>query len=139
LRQAQKMEAVGQLAGGVAHDFNNLLTAITGHADLLRVSDLDASSREDVEAILGASASATALVRQLLAFGRKQILRPETLDLSVVVGDVVPMLRRLIGEHIALVTDLAVDLDSVRADPNQIEQVIVNLAVNARDAMADGG
>jgi two-component system cell cycle sensor histidine kinase/response regulator CckA len=140
LRQAQKMEAVGQLAGGVAHDFNNLLTAITGHADLLRVGLTDDDpTREDVEAILQASASATALVRQLLAFGRKQILRPETLDLSGVVNDVVPMLRRLIGEHIALVTDLGAGLESVRADPNQIEQVIVNLSVNARDAMPDGG
>ncbi|HJS42352.1 MAG TPA: PAS domain S-box protein [Gemmatimonadales bacterium] len=139
-RQAQKMEAVGQLAGGIAHDFNNLLTAILGNTQLLlRELPPGDEKRHDVEEIRKASERAASLTRQLLAYSRRQMLRPETLDLNVVVADMERMLRRLIGEHIALVTVLAPDLGSVRADPNQIEQVLVNLAVNARDAMPDGG
>jgi len=139
-RQSQKMEAVGQLAGGIAHDFNNLLTAILGNTQLL-LRDLPPgdSKRGDVEEIRKASERAASLTRQLLAYSRRQMLQPEVLDLNVVVAEMDRMLRRLIGEHIALVTVLAPDLGRVRADPNQIEQVIVNLAVNARDAMPDGG
>ena len=139
-RQAQKMEAVGQLAGGIAHDFNNLLTAILGNTQLL-LRDLPPgdSMRSDVEEIRKASERAASLTRQLLAYSRRQMLQPEVLDLNMVVGEMDKMLRRLIGEHIALVTVLAPDLGRVRADPNQIEQVLVNLAVNARDAMANGG
>jgi PAS domain S-box-containing protein len=139
-RQAQKMEAVGQLAGGIAHDFNNLLTAILGNTQLL-LRELPAGDekRQDVEEIRKASERAASLTRQLLAYSRRQMLQPETLDLNVVVADMERMLRRLIGEHIVLVTVLAPDLSPVRADPNQIEQVLVNLAVNARDAMPDGG
>ncbi|HWC73954.1 MAG TPA: PAS domain S-box protein [Gemmatimonadales bacterium] len=139
-RQSQKMEAVGQLAGGIAHDFNNLLTAILGNTQLL-LRDLPPgdAKRQDVEEIRKASERAASLTRQLLAYSRRQMLQPEVLDLNVVVADMDRMLRRLIGEHIALVTVLAPDLGHVRADPNQIEQVLVNLAVNARDAMPDGG
>jgi len=139
-RQSQKMEAVGQLAGGIAHDFNNLLTAILGNAQLL-LRDLPAgdAKRGDVEEIRKASERAASLTRQLLAYSRRQMLQPVVLDLNVVVAEMDKMLRRLIGEHIALATVLAPDLGRVRADPNQIEQVIVNLAVNARDAMTEGG
>ncbi|HYX83020.1 MAG TPA: PAS domain S-box protein, partial [Gemmatimonadales bacterium] len=139
-RQSQKMEAVGQLAGGIAHDFNNLLTAILGNTQLL-LRDLPPGDvkRSDVEEIRKASERAASLTRQLLAYSRRQMLQPEVLDLNVVVADMDRMLRRLIGEHIALATVLAPDLGHVRADPNQIEQVIVNLAVNARDAMPDRG
>src|SRR5258705_7376214 len=139
-RQSQKMEAVGQLAGGIAHDFNNLLTAILGNTQLL-LRDLPPGDamRGDVEEIRKASERAAVLTRQLLAYSRRQMLQPEILDLNVVVGEMDRMLRRLIGEHIALVAVPTPDLGRVRADPNQIEQVIVNLAVNARDAMPDGG
>ena len=139
-RQAQKMEAVGQLAGGIAHDFNNLLTAILGNTQLL-LRDLPPGDamRGDVEEIRKASERAASLTRQLLAYSRRQMLQPEVLDLNVVVAEMDKMLRRLIGEHIALVTVLSPDLGRVRADPNQIEQVLVNLAVNARDAMANVG
>ncbi len=140
LRQAQKMEAVGRLAGGIAHDFNNLLTAITGYTDLL-LMDLPeggAAHREVLE-IRKAGDRAASLTRQLLAFSRRQVLQPKVLDLNQVVMDMEKMLRRLIGENIELVTALADDLGYVKADPGQIEQVIVNLAVNARDAMPNGG
>src|SRR6266498_2394674 len=139
-RQSQKMEAVGQLAGGIAHDFNNLLTAILGNTQLL-LRDLPPgdSKRGDVEEIRKASERAASLTRQLLAYSRRQMLQPVVLDLNVVVAEMDKMLHRLIGEHIALVAVLAADLGRVRADPNQIEQVVVNLAVNARDAMPDGG
>src|SRR6266566_3119134 len=139
-RQSQKMEAVGQLAGGIAHDFNNLLTAILGNTQLL-LRDLPPgdAKRGDVEEIRKASERAASLTRQLLAYSRRQMLQPEVLDLNGVVAEMDRMLRRLIGEHIALVTVLAPELGRVRADPNQLEQVIVNLAVNARDAMPDGG
>src|SRR5262249_25761526 len=139
-RQSQKMEAVGQLAGGIAHDFNNLLTAILGNTQLLlRDLPVGDAKREDVEEIRKASERAASLTRQLLAYSRRQMLQPVVLDLTVVVAEMDKMRRRLIGEHIALATVLAPVLGRVRADPNQLEQVIVNLAINARDAMPNGG
>ena len=140
LRQSQKMEAVGRLAGGVAHDFNNLLTAISGYSDLLlhRLPEYS-TLRRDVEEIRKAGDRAAALTRQLLAFSRRQVLQPKVLDLNAVVTNMGQMLRRLVGEDIALSTDLSPSLSRVNVDPGQIEQVIVNLALNARDAMPDGG
>ena len=140
LRQAQKIEAVGRLAGGVAHDFNNLLTIVTGYSDLVleRLGATDAM-RAYVEEIKKAGERAASLTRQLLAFGRRQVLAPQVLDLNAVVTNVDKMLRRLIGENIELTTVLAPELGRVKADPGQIEQVILNLAVNARDAMPQGG
>ena len=140
LRQSQKMEAVGRLAGGVAHDFNNLLTAISGYSDLLlQRLPYYSTLRRDVEEIRKAGDRAAALTRQLLAFSRRQVLQPKVLDLNAVVKNMGQMLRRLIGEDIELSTDLSPSLSRVKADPGQIEQVIVNLAVNARDAMPGGG
>src|SRR5947209_2102464 len=140
LRQSQKIEAIGQLAGGVAHDFNNLLTAITGYSDLImrRLPQDDLIRRHVIE-IKRASDRAAALTRQLLAFSRKQMLQPKVIDLNSVVTDIDKMLRRLIGEDIDLLTVLDHTLGSVKADPGQLEQVIINLAVNARDAMPKGG
>jgi len=140
LRQAQKLEAVGRLAGGIAHDFNNLLTTILGYSDLLlRGHPEDAELQDDVGEIRKASERAAALTRQLLAFSRKQVIEPRVIDLNALVVESSRMLRRLIGEDIELSTRLAPDLPTVRADPVQIEQVIVNLVVNARDAMPGGG
>jgi len=138
--QAQRMEAVGRLAGGIAHDFNNLLTAILGTAELL-LEDLPATDprRVDVEEIRKAGSRAADLTRQLLAFSRSQVLEPKVLDPNVMVADMDKLLRRLIGEDVELRTILAPDVGAVRADPGQLEQVIVNLAVNARDAMPKGG
>jgi signal transduction histidine kinase len=140
LRQAQKMEAVGQLAGGVAHDFNNLLTVIKSFGELL-LQDMPEGSpqREDVLEITAAADRAAALTRQLLAVSRRQVLKPEVLDVNAVVSGVMTMLARLIGPDIRCLAVLHPELASVRADPGQIEQVILNLAVNARDAMPDGG
>ena len=140
LRQSQKMEAIGRLAGGVAHDFNNLLTAINGYADIIiaRLSG-DDSIRQDAEEIRKAGKRAAMLTSQLLAFSRRQVLQTRVLNLNEVITDSINMLRRLIGEDIDLVTRLDDDLEWVKADPGQIEQVIMNLAVNARDAMPRGG
>jgi len=139
-RQAQKMEAVGKLAGGVAHDFNNLLTAIIGYSDLnlqqLPPGDL---RRSDIEEIKKAGQRASALTRQLLAFSRKQVLEPRVLDLNHTVSDMHKMLQRLIGEDIQLDPVLDPALGRTKADPGQVEQILMNLAVNARDAMPDGG
>ena len=139
-RQAQKMEAIGQLAGGVAHDFNNLLTAIQGYGSMLAEEfDSDSPHREDVGEILHAATRAASLTRQLLAFSRQQVLAPRALNLGDSVCAIEPMLRRLIGEHIDLQTRIDPDVGQVLADFGQIEQVILNLAVNARDAMPNGG
>jgi two-component system, cell cycle sensor histidine kinase and response regulator CckA len=138
--QAQKMEAVGQLAGGVAHDFNNLLTIITGYSDLVLAGlDHRDDTRAMIEEIHKAGERAASLTRQLLAFSRKQVLQPRVLDLNDLVADVQKMLGRLIGEDIQLFTTLSPSLGPVKADPGQIEQILVNLAVNARDAMPGGG
>jgi len=140
-RQSQKMEAIGQLAGGVAHDFNNLLTVITGNAELLlEGSKLESrQTHECLQDIKQAGLKAAALTRQLLAFSRKQLMAPEVLDLNYLITNLQKMLRRLIGEDVNLTTDLAPELWRVKADPGQIEQVLLNLAVNSRDAMPQGG
>ena len=140
LRQAQKMDAVGRLAGGVAHDFNNLLTVIGGYSQHL----LDSTSPEDpkrnaLEQILKASNRAAALTSQLLAFGRKQVLRPQLINLNHLLTNMEALLRRVMGEHITFHAVLSKTEISVKADPNQLEQVLINLAANARDAMPDGG
>ncbi len=140
LRQSQKIEAVGRLAGGVAHDFNNLLTAIIGYSELaFRRMTPDDPIRGNLEEIKKAADRAADLVRQLLSFSRKQVLQPKVLDLNSVVTNMDKMSRRLIGEDIELVTILGSDLGRVKADPGQIEQIIMNLAVNSRDAMPQGG
>lgn len=139
-RQAQKMEAVGHLAGGVAHDFNNLLTAIIGYCDLslrrLKPNDI---VRRNIEEVKKAGERAAGLTRQLLAFSRKQILQPKVLDINEVVADTLKMLSRLIGENVQLSSTFDPALGLVKADPGQIEQVLINLVVNARDAMPHGG
>jgi PAS domain S-box-containing protein len=140
LLQAQKMEAIGQLAGGVAHDFNNLLTATGGYAQQLRDEiPIGDPKRADLDQIVAASERGATLVRQLLAVSRRQVLQPRVLDLNGLVQGIVPMLRRLLGERIELTVALAEHLGHVMTDPGQIEQVILNLAVNARDAMPNGG
>jgi len=140
LRQTTKMEAVGRLAGGIAHDFNNLLTAIQGYGELA-LSRLEPGDpqRWELEEIQRAAERAAALTRQLLTFGRRGLLQPQAVDVNAVVSDVEMMLRRLIGEDVELVTDLDPGLGTVRADAGHVEQVLMNLAVNARDAMRDGG
>jgi two-component system cell cycle sensor histidine kinase/response regulator CckA len=140
LHQAQKMESIGRLAGGVAHDFNNLLTVMTGYAEMVRETLPPANpSRGDLEELLKAAERAASLTRQLLAFARKQIMEPHVLYLNDLILDMDRLLRRLIGEDIELVTRTASDLGLVKVDQSQIEQVLVNLAVNARDAMPQGG
>jgi two-component system cell cycle sensor histidine kinase/response regulator CckA len=140
LRQAQKMEAVGQLAGGIAHDFNNLLSLISGYSEiLLRRLGSDADGSKEIAEIGKAAERATRLTRQLLAYSRKQVLEPRVLDLNALVAETRTMLEPLIGESIELVATLAGDLGSIRADDGQIEQIIMNLVVNARDAMPEGG
>jgi len=140
LRQSQKIEAIGKLAGGVAHDFNNLLTVIHGYGELL-LNGLHQENRlkQDVQEIINASERASSLTRQLLAFSRKQVLQPKVLDLNAHVSNMDKMLRRMIGEDVELVTLLTKDLGRIKADPGQIEQAILNLAVNAKDAMLNGG
>ena len=140
LRQSQKMDAIGRLSGGVAHDFNNLLGVIIGYAEILqeRISETD-SMRAPVDQIIKAGNRASSLTKQLLAFSRQQVLEPKILLLNAVVADTDKMLRRLIGEDIELLTSLDPALGKIRADQGQIEQVIMNLVVNARDAMPEGG
>ena len=140
LRQAQKMQVVGRLAGGIAHEFNNILGVVVGHGGIaLKLVGNDDRLRPKLEQILKAAERAAALTRQLLAFSRLQVLQPRMLDLNVVVSEMEDLLRRLIGEGVVLVTALGPGLGSVEADPGQVQQVIMNLAVNARDAMPDGG
>jgi two-component system, cell cycle sensor histidine kinase and response regulator CckA len=140
LAEAGRLEAVGQLAGGIAHDFNNLLTVIGGHAELLRIGDrLDQDSREDVDQIVHASGSAANLVKQLLAFSRRQVLEPAVLDLEALIEQLRPMLEGLLGPTVTLVVESRTVTGTVLVDAGQLEQVIINLAVNARDAMPSGG
>jgi PAS domain S-box-containing protein len=140
LRQAQKMEAVGQLAGGVAHDFNNILLGIQGYAELARDAAGDpAAAREHLEEVLTAAERGGALVRQLLAFSRREALVPVVVDVNALVRGLVRMLGRLIGEHITLRLELGAGVPGMVADPRQIEQVLVNLCLNSRDAMPEGG
>jgi PAS domain S-box-containing protein len=140
LRQAQKMEAVGRLAGGIAHDFNNLLTAINGYSEMaLAMAADDATLTEFLSEIKRAGERAASLTHQLLAYSRKQILAPAVFDLNETVADMERMLRRLIGEHIEMESILAPGLGMVRADPGQVQQIILNLVLNARDAMPGGG
>jgi signal transduction histidine kinase len=140
LRQSQKMEAIGHLAGGVAHDFNNLLTAILAYSEsLLQQLPGDSPLRGEVAEIKKAGERASTLTRQLLAFGRRQVLKPHVVDLNTVVANIEQLLRRVIGEHIELQTFLDPRLGNVRLDTTQMEHVIINLAVNARDAMPNGG
>ena len=138
--RAQKMDAIGRLAGGIAHDFNNMLTAILGYCELLLEDEgLSESQRSDIREIEKAGRTAAQLTRQLLAFSRREIVEPVVLDINAIISGVDKMLHRLVGEHIQMEAALAPDLDTVKADRAQIEQVILNLAVNARDAMPDGG
>ncbi|MGA2177574.1 MAG: response regulator [Verrucomicrobiota bacterium] len=139
-RQGQKMEAIGQLAGGVAHDFNNILTAIHGNASLLLISDLDPALRgECTQQIILAAERAASLTRQLLLFSRKQAMQPASLDLNEVVAGMIKMLKRILGEDITLCSELAPALPLIYADAGMIEQILLNLAVNSRDAMLAGG
>ena len=140
LRQSQKMDAIGQLAGGIAHDFNNMLTAISGYAELLAFSfDEDDPRADDVEQVRKAAAHAAALTRQLLTFSRKQVLLPQPLDVNDVVRDLEAMLARTIGAEVELRTSLETALPLVESDPDQLAQVVVNMAINGRDAMPAGG
>ena len=138
--QAQKMDAVGRLAGGIAHDFNNMLTAILGYCELLLEDPkVGQSQRADIREIEKAGKTAAQLTKQLLAFSRREIVEPIVLDLNDIVISMDNMLRRLVGEHIAMQTDLSTGLHRVRADRGQMEQVVLNLVLNARDAMPGGG
>src|SRR5581483_432319 len=134
------MEAVGRLSGGIAHDFNNLLSVIIGYSEVMELQMGETSPlRKNVEEIIKAAERASGLTQQLLAFSRKKPLQPKILDLNSLVIDMGQMLRRLIGAHLDLTTQLSSDLGKIRADQGQIEQVILNLVVNARDAMPQGG
>jgi PAS domain S-box-containing protein len=140
LRQSQKMEAIGQLAGGIAHDFNNLLQAILGYGDLVMLSiEIDNFIRPSIEQILKAGHRAKILVQQLLAFSRRQVLEMKDVNLNDIITDLMKMVRRMIGEHISLKVQSTHNLGIVHADPGQIEQILMNLCVNARDAMENGG
>ena len=139
LRQSQKMEAIGQLAGGVAHDFNNILTVIHGHASLLGMSDLDDTGARSAQQITQAAERAAALTRQLLAFSRRQLIQPRKLDMNKTVGNMTDMLGRLLGEDVALQLHYSHSPATIEADAGMMEQVLLNLAVNARDAMPRGG
>jgi signal transduction histidine kinase len=140
LRQSQKIEAVGRLAGGVAHDFNNLLTVITGYCELMMIKIGEGNPLlPDLQEIGKSADRAAALTRQLLAFSRRQILQPKVLEIDTVIPEMYKMLHRLIGEDINLTTNLSAGAGKVKFDPSQIEQVIVNLVINSRDAMPDGG
>ncbi|HKQ71601.1 MAG TPA: response regulator [Polyangiaceae bacterium] len=139
LRQAQKMEAIGQLAGGIAHDFNNLLSVIDGYGQLVMAALPADQIREDVGEMLAASRRAAALTRQLLTFSRRQFVQPQAHDLNEIVTNVEKMLRRVIGENITLIMELSPTLGCAKIDAGQVEQVILNLAINARDAMPEGG
>ena len=140
LHQAQKMEAIGRLAGGVAHDFNNILGAMTGYCEILLedLNDVD-PMREDLEQMLRSCDRASSLTRQLLAFSRKQIMEPRVIDLNAVLSDMHKMLRRLISADIELVPLFSPSIDAIKMDPGQIHQIVMNLAVNAKDAMPTGG
>lgn len=140
MQQAQKMESIGRLAGGVAHDFNNILSVIQGYTELARDTlEEDHPAHEELLQVLRASIRASQLTRQLLAFSRRQVLRPEVTDINLIVSDAEKMFRRLIGEDVELIVQLGTAIPKVLADPGQIEQVIMNLVVNARDAMPTGG
>jgi len=139
VRQTQRFQAVGKLAGGIAHDFNNILSVIQTAAELLLVDLSDEGRRADAAAIRDAATRGAGLTRQLLAFSRQQMMQPRIVDLNAVVTGIEPMMRRVVEANITLVTRLAPELDPVRADPNQLEQVLLNLVVNARDAMPTGG
>ncbi|MBA2332862.1 MAG: hybrid sensor histidine kinase/response regulator, partial [Actinobacteria bacterium] len=140
LRQSQKMDAVGQLAGGIAHDFNNMLTAISGYAELLGYSfEVDDPRNEDLNELKRAATHAASLTRQLLAFSRKELLLPQRLDANVIVSELETILRRTIGEQIELAIELDPALACVQADPDQLAQVVLNIVLNARDAMPTGG
>ncbi len=139
LRQSQKMEAIGQLAGGIAHDFNNILTVILGHASLLAMSDLDEDSMQSARQIKSASERAAGLTSQLLAFGRKQIFNPRPVDLNRILGKMSDMVGRLVGEDIDLQLNFSGEPALVEADTSMMEQVVLNLSVNSRDAMPKGG
>ena len=140
LRQAQKLESVGLLAGGIAHDFNNMLTAINGYSDLI-LRDLreDDPLRPNIEEIRKAGRRSSLLTHQLLAFSRKQVLQPVVLDINIVINDTIKMLKRLIGEDIQLIADLAPDIGRAMVDPGQFSQIVMNLVMNARDSISDGG
>ena len=138
LRQSQKMEAIGQLAGGIAHDFNNILTIILGHATLLTMAKLEPKSLVSAQQIKQASERAAGLTRQLLAFGRKQIFNPRPVDLNRVVGKMTDLLARLLGEDIALQINFSSQPAIISADVSMLEQILLNLSVNSRDAMPTG-
>jgi nitrogen-specific signal transduction histidine kinase/ActR/RegA family two-component response regulator len=139
LRQSQKMEAIGQLAGGVAHDFNNILTVIHGHAALLESSELEESMLRSAQQITQAAERAAALTRQLLTFSRRQLIQPKKLDMNTIVGNMTDLLGRLLGEDVSLQLNYCPSPAMVEADAGMMEQVLLNLAVNARDAMPKGG